>query len=62
MLRASKKLRDNPCYTVQFSGNLSRNGIASQVAEKIAQCNRALIKQYNTRSISINQASEKSFN
>ena len=37
-----KRLRDNPCYTVQFSSNLSRNGIARQVAEKIAQCNRAL--------------------
>ena len=37
-----KKLRDNPCYTVQFSSNLSRNGIARQAAEKIAQCNRAL--------------------
>ena len=37
-----KKLRDNPCYTVQFSSNLSRNGIARQVSEKIAQCNRAL--------------------
>ena len=31
-------------YTVQFSGNLSRKGIARQVAERIAQCkcNRAL--------------------
>ena len=28
--------------TLQFSSNLSRNGIARQVAEKIAQCNRAL--------------------
>ena len=37
-----KKLRDNPSYTVQFSSNLSRNAIARQVAEKIAQCNRAL--------------------
>ena len=37
-----KKLQDNPCYTVQFSGNLSRNGIARQVAAKIAQCNRAI--------------------
>ena len=26
---------------MQFFSNLSRNGIASQVAEKIAQCNRA---------------------
>ena len=25
-----------------FSGNLSRNGIARQVAEKIVQCNMAL--------------------
>ena len=31
------------CYTAQFSaGNLSRNGIARQVAEKIVQCNRIL--------------------
>ena len=37
-----KRLRDNPSYTVQFSGNLSRNGIARQVADKIAQCNGAL--------------------
>ena len=44
-LCATKKLRDNPCYTVQFSSNLSRNGIARQVAEKIAQCNRALTEQ-----------------
>ena len=27
---------------MQFSSNLSRKGIARQVAEKIAQCNRAL--------------------
>ena len=44
-LRATKKLPDNPRYTVQFSSNLSRNGIARQVAEKIAQCNRALTHQ-----------------
>ena len=37
-----QKLRDSPCYTVQFSGNLSRNGIAKQVAQKISQCNKAL--------------------
>ena len=41
-LCATKKLLDNPCYTVQFSNNLSCNGIARQVAEKIARCNRAL--------------------
>ena len=41
MLRDTKKLQDNPYYTVQFFSNLSRNGIAKQVAEKIAQCNRA---------------------
>ena len=35
-LRATKILQDNACYTVQFSSNLSRNGIARQVAEKIA--------------------------
>ena len=39
-LRATKNLRDSPCYTMQFSSNLSRSGIARQVAEKIAQCNR----------------------
>ena len=39
-LRATKNLRDSSCYTMQFSSNLSRNGIARQVAEKIAQCNR----------------------
>ena len=33
---------DNPCYTVQFSSDLSPNAIARQVAKKIAQCNRAL--------------------
>ena len=38
----NKKLRDNPRHTVPFSGNLSHNGIARNVAEKIAQCNRAL--------------------
>ena len=36
-----KRLRDNTCYTVQFSSNLSRNAIARQVVEKIAQYNRA---------------------
>ena len=39
--RFAQKNSDNPCYNVQFSGNLSRNGIARQVAEKIAQYNRA---------------------
>jgi len=34
-----KTLRDNPCYTLQFSRNLFCNGVARQVAEKIAQCN-----------------------
>ena len=37
-----KTLRDNPCYTVQSSSNLFRNGVARQVAEKIAQCNSTL--------------------
>ena len=32
-----------PCYTAQFFSNLQRNGVALQVTEKIAQCNRALI-------------------
>ena len=39
----NKKLRDNPCYTEQFFSNLSHNGIARQVAERIAQCNRSFI-------------------
>ena len=41
----NKKLRDNPCYTVQFSSNLSRNAIARQFDEKIAQCNRAFTQE-----------------
>ena len=32
---------DDPCYTRQFSGNLSRNSIAKQAAEKIMQCKSA---------------------
>ena len=39
-LFAQQKIARQP--TGQFSSNLSRNGIARQVAEKIAQCNRAL--------------------
>ena len=40
-LRATKKIALQPMlnYTVQFYGNLSRNGIAGKVAESIAQCN-----------------------
>ena len=30
-----------PCYTAQFFSNLQHNGVALQVALKIAQCNRA---------------------
>ena len=30
-----KKRRDNPCYTVQFFSNLSRNGFARQVSDVI---------------------------
>ena len=46
-----KKLQYNPCYTVQFSSNLSRNGIARQVAEKITQCNRAFIRTAKFRRV-----------
>jgi len=38
-----KTLRDNPCYTVQFSSSLFRNGVPRQVAEKIAQCSFSFV-------------------
>ena len=39
---AQQKNCETTHVTLQFSSNLSRNGIARQVSEKIAQCNRAL--------------------
>ena len=39
---AQQKNCETTHVTLQFSSNLSRNSIARQVAEKIAQCNRAL--------------------
>ena len=37
----TKILRDNPCYTVQFSRILFHSSIVRQAAQKIVQCNRA---------------------
>ena len=47
-------------YTVQFSNNFSRNGIARQVAEKIAQCNRALTAISALTNMSFSSASARS--
>ena len=38
--RYALQVAEVPCYTAQFFSNLQRNGIALQVAVKIAQCNR----------------------
>ena len=37
----ARQVAEVTCYTVQFFSNLCRNGVARQVAEKIAQCNIA---------------------
>ena len=44
----ARQVAEVTCYTVQFSCNLRRNGVARQVAEKIAQFNTALIFQFKS--------------